>query len=276
MTAISSPGRARPVTPVAILAQRLDALAQQAQAGPADLVAELTELRDLAAGLDAYVERHTSPPSPELTRLAAATADHDWTRHGGREGLEQEMLSGHVEGQFLRMITSAVGARRVLDIGMFTGYSALAMAEALPPGGVVVACEVDPGVAQIARETFDTSPAGNRVEIRLGPADRTLVELSRERARFDLVFLDADKAGYSEYLRMVIDGGLLTDRGLVLVDNTLMQGLPWTRPASTANATAIAGFNETVSADPRLEHVLVPLRDGITLIRRVPSSTKEK
>ncbi|KYH43523.1 SAM-dependent methyltransferase [Branchiibius sp. NY16-3462-2] len=261
------------MTPVGLLAQQLDDLVVVAQHESPDLVDRLTRARDLAEGLDGYVERSTTAATPELRDLAARTAAHDWNQHrddGGHPGLEQEMLSGHVEGQFLRMLTAATRARRVLEIGMFTGYSALAMAQALPSGGLLVACEIDPGASEFARTAFDRAGLADRLDIRIGPAEHTLAHLADDGATFDLVFIDADKAGYHGYLDAVLDLGLLADGGLVVVDNTLMQGLPWTAPGSTPNAAAIEKFNEFVAADERVEQVLLPVRDGITLIRRSP------
>ncbi|MFC6712673.1 O-methyltransferase [Branchiibius cervicis] len=267
MSTVSAPGQARPVTPVGLLADRLEALAVRAECEAPGLAGELTELTRLAGGLESYVDRHTSPAGRNLVDLAAATARHDWTAHAGT-GLEQEMLSGHVEGQFLQILTAATGARRVLDVGMFTGYSALAMAQALPDGGRVVACEVDARVAAMASASFRAATHGDRIEIRLGPAGDTLRELAGAGQRFDLVFIDADKAGYADYLSVVLDA-LLAPGGLIVVDNTLMQGLPWTAPGSTPNAHAIGAFNDAVTADDRVRQVLLPLRDGITLIQRI-------
>ena len=177
------------------------------------------------------------------------------------------MLSGHVEGRFLHFLVKITRARRVLEIGMFTGYSALAMAEALPDDGELVACEVDPVAAAFGRECLAGSPAGHRIRIEVGPAADTLATLVGQR--FDLVFVDADKAGYASYLDTVLDGELLAPGGVVCVDNTLMQGQPWTGER-TPNGEAISAFNRSVADDPRVEQVLVPLRDGLTLIRRAP------
>ena len=256
----------RPVTPLGILVGRLGELLARADPG---LQAGLREAYDLAAGLDPYLERNTTPESPALAALAAATAAHDWGRHDGAVPLEQEMLSGHVEGQLLKMLVHATRARQVLDVGMFTGYSALAMAEALPAGGRVVACELDAGVAAFARRHFDASECGHRIDVRVGPAAGTLAELAAAGAVFDLVFVDADKAGYTGYLDAILEGGLLAPHGLICVDNTLMQGHPWASADPPPNGVAVAAFNAAVAADPRVEQVLVPLRDGLTLIRRV-------
>jgi caffeoyl-CoA O-methyltransferase len=268
----------RPVTPLGILAAELDALAGELDAVALDdrVRARLHRARDLATGLDPYLERCTTPESHALAALAERTRAQDWAAHGPG-ALEQEMLSGHVEGQALKMLVHACRARRVLEIGMFTGYSALAMAEALPADGVVVACELDAGVAAIARECFALSPAGGRIEVRVGPADTTLKELAAADEAFDLVFLDADKPGYLGYVNAVLDGGLLAPHGLLCVDNTLMQGRPWldgdTGDRAAANGVAVATFNAALAADPRVEQVLLPLRDGLTLARRTGRPT---
>ena len=276
MTALSvtAPGAARPVTPMGILVDRLrdlDALLDTVDGrGDVETVLRpaLREAVALAAGLEPYLARCTSPESPALRALAAATAGHDWNRHndgGAVAPLEQEMLSGHVEGQLLKMLVHATRARRILDVGTFTGYSALAMAEALPAGGTVVACERDPAVAAFAVEALAASGCADRIAVEVGPAADTIARLAGG-APFDLVFLDADKAGYLGYLHQVLELGLLAPGGLVCADNTLLQGQPWT--SAEPNGAAIAAFNDAVAADPRLEQVLIPLRDGLTLIRR--------
>lgn len=277
---VSKPGQPRPVTPLGIVVEQLAVLLRQSEL-EADLRPEdfdewlpkaLRRTHELAAGLDSYVEQHTTPESAALRELAEQTAAHDWTQHAGIAGLaapEQEMLSGHVEGQLLKMLVHLSRARRVLEIGMFTGYSCLAIAEALPECGRIIACEIDAQIAEAARQRFRKSPAGQRIDIRVGPARETLASLAADHEEFDLIFIDADKAGYLEYLNVILDAGLITANGVVCVDNTLMQGQPWAEVERTANGVAIAEFNEAVTQDPRLEQVLLPLRDGLTLIRRI-------
>lgn len=260
----AAPAPLRPVTPMSVLAAELsDLVASLPDAiGGVGWTERLVRARDLAVGLDPYVESCTSPASPALRELERRTVDADWSAPGP---LEAEMLSGQVEGQLLRTLVRSTGARLVLEVGMFTGYSALAMAEALPPDGTVVACELDAEVAAVAREALDHSPAGARVDIRVGPAQETLVEL--RGTHFDLVFIDADKAGYLGYLHQLLDLDLLGDDALVCVDNTLMQGEPW-RGAESPNGRAIEEFNRAVAEDPRFEQVLLPVRDGVTLLMR--------
>ncbi|BBY28659.1 O-methyltransferase [Mycolicibacterium sediminis] len=266
------PALPRAVTPTTILAAELtDACAElEAWGGaPHGVLDRMRRARDLAGGLDPYVERCTTGESPALARLAQRTRETDWAKASSGT-LEQEMLSGHVEGRVLDFLIRMSGARRVLEVGMFTGYSALAMAEALPDGGTVVACEVDRGVADFARTCFDDSPAGDRITIEVGPATDTLRRLAADGADpFDFVFVDADKAGYLGYLDQLLDGPLLSDGAVIAVDNTLMQGQPYTGVGVTTNGAAIASFNDAVAADARVEQVMLPLRDGLTLIRRV-------
>ena len=264
---------ARPVTPIGRAAHSLGALVEELSGNkiPAEAWERLHAVHRMIAGLDPYLEAMTTPASPDLQRLANQTASENWEQRSAAAAvhLEQEMVSGHIEGQFLRMMVKATCARSVLEIGMFTGYSALAMAEALPDQGQLIACELDPGVADLARSMFQSSSAGSKIEVRVGPASETLEELEALGASFDLVFIDADKTGYAGYLEQLLSGGLLSEGALILVDNTLLQGEPWANRNPSPPGAAIAAFNEMVVADARLEQVLLPLRDGVTLIRRV-------
>lgn len=265
------PAASRPVTPVGILAAQLDGLL--ADVGPGGGAPDeawwdrLRRARDLAAGLEPYLADCTTPASPSLAALEERTRHTDWS--GGV--LEAEMLSGHVEGQLLRTLVRATRAGRVLEIGMFTGYSALAMAQALPDDGALVACELDAEVAAFARKMFSGSSGGERIDVRVGPALQTLDRLAEEGQVYDLVFLDADKAGYADYLDRVLTLGLLAPHGLLCVDNTLLQGEPWTE-APSANGRAVRDFNLAVARDPRVEQVLVPLRDGVSLLMHAPTT----
>jgi caffeoyl-CoA O-methyltransferase len=265
----------RPVTPLGILAAKLEHLSQQLEALDIDaaLKSELRQACELASGLDPYLSDCTTPESAALASLAQRTQAEDWSRSSNETQLEQEMLSGHVEGQMLKFLVHLTQARRVLEIGMFTGYSALAMAEALPDDGEVVACEVDADVAKFAQQCFDESSSGSKILVKVAPALLTLKQLAAAHDKFDLVFIDADKAGYIDYVNLLLGTDLLAPNGLICVDNTLMQGQPYlSSGASTANGVAIARFNQAIVDDPRVEQVLIPLRDGLTLIRRVSES----
>jgi caffeoyl-CoA O-methyltransferase len=272
---METPKTARPVTPLGILVQQLEKTVQMAEEAkvPASVMDSLQQVLNLAAGIDPYLEECTTPESAALAALAQKTAVEDWSkRFSDRETirqLEQEMLSGHIEGQTLKLFVYMTGAKRILEIGMFTGYSALAMAEALPEDGEVVACEVDRYVADFARSCFEESPHGSKIKIEVAPALETLQKLADARESFDLVFIDADKQEYIDYFKLLLDRELLTPGGFILVDNTLLQGQPYLPPQQrTANGEAIARFNRFVAEDSLVEQVLLPLRDGLTIIRR--------
>ncbi len=265
----------RPVTPLGILVQQLETILKQAENEQvsAQLKESLTKAYHLAAGIDPYLEECSTPESEALANLAQKTQAEDWSKRFSNgetvRALEQEMLSGHIEGQLLKMLTSLTGAKRVLEIGMFTGYSALAIAEALPDDGCVIACEVDEYVAQFAQNCFAQSPHGQKIQVRVAPALETMKQLANAGESFDLVFIDADKKEYISYLQLLLDTGLLSAKGFICVDNTLLQGQPYLpENRRSLNGQAIAEFNRFVAEDSRVEQVLIPLRDGVTIIRR--------
>jgi caffeoyl-CoA O-methyltransferase len=202
----------------------------------------------VAPELEEYVERLTSPHDPLLAELSEET-----TRTIGQEG----MLTGPVAGRFLELLVWAAKPHRVLEIGTFTGHSALAMAGALPDGGRVDACELDPERAAFAQGYFDRSPHGPRIRLHVGPALDTIRTLHGD---FDFVFIDADKDGYVDYYEAVLPR--LAERGLIVADNTLWSG------RVLEGEGPIVRFNEHVAADPRSVQVVLPVRDGMTLIRR--------
>jgi caffeoyl-CoA O-methyltransferase len=195
-----------------------------------------------------YVERLTSPHEPLLAELTEET----------RKQLgSEEMLSGPVAGRLLELLVWFGQPQRVLEIGTFSGHSALAMAAALPDGGRIDTCEVDPERAAFAQRYFDRSPHGSRITLHVGPALETLRALD---GTFDFVFIDADKEGYVDYYEAVLPR--LSERGLIVADNTLWSGQVLERDGP------IVRFNEHVAADPRTVQVLLSVRDGMTLIRQ--------
>ncbi|MEO7118549.1 MAG: class I SAM-dependent methyltransferase [Candidatus Limnocylindrales bacterium] len=205
--------------------------------------------------VEGYATEHTSAEPTRLTDLAQAT-------RGFSDA--PQMMVGRLEGRFLKMLVAATGARHVLEIGTFTGYSALSMAEALPPDGTIVTCELSERHAGMARQAFDASPFGAQIEIQLGPAIDTLLRLE---GPFDFIFIDADKPGYISYYEAVLP--LLAANGLIAADNVLWSGRVLDGTAADESTQAIMAFNEHVVNDPRVECVMVPIRDGVTLIRRV-------
>ena len=173
-----------------------------------------------------------------------------------------QMLSGPIEGTLLQTLVWATGAKRVLEIGTFTGFSSQMMAAALPDDGILVTCDIDPEAAEVAKEFYAKSPHGHKIDLRLGPALDTLETLTDWV--FDVVFIDADKTGYAAYYEKAVE--LLAPRGVIAVDNVLWSGR--VLDPQTDEDRSIAAFNERVKNDPRVRHVLLPIRDGVMLIRR--------
>lgn len=277
MSEVVSQQTPRPVTPLGILVEQLEdtiRLVEKEPNIPIEVLDSLQQAFRLAAGLDPYLDECTTAQSAALKAIAQKTSEEAWSQRFSDGAtvrpLEQEMLSGHLEGQVLKMFVYMTRAQKVLDIGMFTGYSALAMAEALPDDGRLVACEVDAYVADFARALFQKSPHGSKIYVQLGGALETLDKLAAAQESFDLVFVDADKQEYVQYFHKLLDTGLLSPTGFICVDNTLLQGQPYLPEAErSANGKAIALFNQVVKDDPRVEQVLLPVRDGLTIIRRV-------
>jgi caffeoyl-CoA O-methyltransferase len=197
--------------------------------------------------LEEYAERFTSVRSHVFDRLRDETS-----------ALPNAGMSvGPLEGAFLSFMVFMKQPRRVLEIGTFTGWSSIAMASALPPGGTLVTCDVNEETTAIARRFAEEAGVAERIDYRLGPATETLASLD---GPFDLVFIDADKGGYVDYYEAVLPK--LAPDGVILADNTLF-GL-----ADGAIAEHIERFNEHVRADDRVEAVLLTIREGVTLIRR--------
>lgn len=266
---------ARPVTPLGILVQQLEHIlnAAKTESISTEFKTSLIQAYQLAAGIDPYLESCTTAESEALANLVRKTQEEDWSKRFDDgdtvRALEQEMLSGHIEGQLLKLLVSLSKSKQVLEIGMFTGYSALAIAEALPDDGCVVALEVDDYVAQFAQDCFNVSPHGQKIKVKVGSALETMQQLALEGQSFDLVFIDADKQEYIEYVNLLLETNLLASDGFICVDNTLLQGQPYLPVAQrTVNGKAIADFNSFVAEDPRVEQVLIPLRDGLTIIKR--------
>jgi caffeoyl-CoA O-methyltransferase len=276
VTSVVEKNIARPVTPHGILVEQLRKILQLAESENTSLeiLIGLQEAYQLAAGLEPYISEYTTAESKSLTVLAQKTSAEDWRKRFGDgetvRQLEQEMLSGHVEGQTLKMFVHMTKAKNILEVGMFTGYSALAMAEALPDDGKLIACEVDSYVANFAQECFSHSAHGSKITVEVAPALETLRKLAASSKCFDLIFIDADKKEYIKYLSTILEDNLLADGGIICVDNTLMQGQIYLSPEKrTANGEAIVEFNRFVAQDSRVEQVILPLRDGVTLIRKV-------
>ncbi|XP_048737361.1 uncharacterized protein LOC125652315 isoform X3 [Ostrea edulis] len=181
--------------------------------------AEIDKIIDLFQIRARYCDQMTSAASNDLQLVMDSTYSHPWQMAYDEGKLSYRpttiMLSGNLEVQFLKSLVSMGDIKRVLELGLFTGCSALALAEALPDDGRVVSCEIDPYIAELARSLLDKSPVGNKVDIMLGPAKDALEKLSDQKMEFDLIFLDADKSNYSTYYKVLLpirDGVMLVRR----------------------------------------------------------------
>ena len=203
--------------------------------------------------VEAYAEAHTTPDGELFERLAEETR---------AKTTAPQMMVGRIEGRFLAALVALTKARRVLEIGTFTGYSSISMASALPADGELITCDVDPEATEIARRYMDESGHGDKIDIRLGPALETLKTLE---GPFDVVFIDGDKPNYRGYYEAALP--LLADDGLLIADNVLWSGRV-VEPGGDESTTAIKEFNEHVAADDRVVSVMLTVRDGMTLVRK--------
>jgi caffeoyl-CoA O-methyltransferase len=205
--------------------------------------------------VEAYAAAHTTPAAAHLRALAAET----------RASLgAAQMLTGEVEGRLLELLVFLARPRLVLEIGTFSGYSALSMAQALPDGGRIVTCELDDERADFAQRHIDAAGLADRIEIRRGPALGTVDALD---GPFDLVFIDADKTGYLGYYEAALPK--LSPQGLIVVDNVLWSGRVADPPGDDDedSTRALRAFNDHVAADERVVSVMLTVRDGVTLVR---------
>ncbi|MEK6320624.1 MAG: class I SAM-dependent methyltransferase [Acidobacteriota bacterium] len=204
--------------------------------------------------VEQFAHDHTKPESDLYVRLREETY---------RDMNCPQMQVGRIEGRFLKMLVRLSGARRILEIGMFTGYSALMMAEGLPDDGHVITCDVDPKAEAIARRYFSESPAGHKIEIRMGPALETIKTLT---GPIDMVFIDADKGNYLNYYEACFP--LVKPGGLIVADNVLWSGKVLHPEAPDDHA--IVAFDKVVQSDPRVENVCLTVRDGMMLAWKRP------
>ena len=210
---------------------------------------------DMAKVIEEYVEAHTDDVSPLLQELMTETE-----KFTGRAFWS----IGKVEGKILQLLIKISNTRRAVEVGTFTGYSALVIAEALPDDGVLTTCENSQAYADIARRYFKKSPHGKKIRLRLGPALKTLRAMPAGCT--DFVFIDADKPSYGDYFDEALR--ILASGGLIFVDNVFWRHKIFKPKVTNENAKAIAAFNEKVRREKRVEKVMLSVRDGIYLIRK--------
>ena len=204
--------------------------------------------------IEAYAAAHTTQPEPLLAELAEET----------RASLRSpQMLTGTIEGRFLELLVHGLAAKRVLELGTYSGYGTLSMAAGLPEGGRIDSCEISEEHAAVARRYLERAGYADRVTVHVGPALDTIRSLD---GNFDFVFIDADKENYVAYYEEVLPR--LTAHGLIAADNTLWSGRVLDEADDSEATRAIREFNERVAGDDRVTSVMLSVRDGITLIRR--------
>src|ERR1700756_2567554 len=208
--------------------------------------------RFINTAIEQFAQDYTEPETDLYARLREETY---------RTMQRPEMQVGLIEGRFLQMLVRLVGARNILELGMFTGYSTLMMAEALPDDGRLITCEIDPKAEAIARRYFAESPNGYKIDVRMGPALETIKALS---GPLDFVFIDGDKPNYSNYYEACLP--LLKPGGLIVADNVLWSGK--VIDPQDESDYAIVAFNRLVQSDDRVENVCLTIRDGMMLARK--------
>jgi len=205
----------------------------------------------------AYTASHSTAPDEVQEALIAATAE--------RVGELSIMQISPLQGTFMSVLAAAVRPALAIEIGTFTGYSSLAVARALPPGGRLLCCDISEEWTDIAREHWEQAGVADRVELRIGPAIDTLRSLPTDTP-VDLAFVYADKTGYLDYYEELLPR--LSPHGVLLVDNTLWSGAVLDPEATDDSTVALRAFNDHVAADPRSEVALLPIGDGVSFIRR--------
>jgi caffeoyl-CoA O-methyltransferase len=210
----------------------------------------------LAPEIHRYLVEHGTPPDPVLEEL---------TRETAKLGGIALMQVAPEQGAFMTLLARAIGARRAIEIGTFTGSSALALARGLPEDGLLVCCDTNQEWTAIGRRHWEKAGVAHKIDLRLAPALETLRALPSSPP-FDLAFIDADKTNYERYYEELLR--LLRPGGLILVDNVLWMGAVVDPAATDPNTEAIRAFNDRVARDPRVDCVMLPISDGLTLLRK--------
>ena len=206
--------------------------------------------------LEEYIESHST---------AEAALLHELERETYLRVLNPRMISGHIQGKLLEMLVRMIQPKAILEIGTFTGYSALSMAAGLPEDGVIDTCEVDDELEELIQSFFDRSAYSERVKLHIGSALEIAPRLAKS---YDMVFIDGDKREYSAYYNMLFDNNLVHSGSWILADNILWYGKVVEPVAKGDKQTqVIIDFNNLIISDPRVENVILPIRDGINLIR---------
>jgi len=254
--------RGRTAARWSILSERIEGLAK--------------EMYMLVGSLDPYVKDHSTAEGPAMKAIREKMDTTDWAGLAESKttmfSYGAEMSTDPVEAQFVKMMTYMKRPKHVLEVGMFTGYGSMAIAEGLPSDGKITSLDIDPFLKTWVEDVSKDFPEGPKHEIVVGPALDSLQTLDAS-SKFDLVFIDANKAEYKGYLETLLSRNLLADDAMILADNTLYVGYPFlsdtydTQPARRGFGDAVREFNAWVRDHPKLEQVILPIRDGVSMIR---------
>ena len=205
--------------------------------------------------IQGYVENHSEPESDLLRQVNRETHLHV---------LNPRMISGHLQGRVLSMISYMIKPKNILEIGTYTGYASLCMAEGMPPEGKLITIDTNEELSVRTRQYFASSPYKNQIEMKVGNAKEIILQLTE---RWDLVFIDADKVSYCHYFDLVINQ--VNTGGFIIVDNVLWSGKVIDKTIKDTDTEAIRNFNQKVHTDTRIQNVLIPIRDGLMILRKL-------
>ena len=205
---------------------------------------------------ETYILNHIDEEDKHLAELY---------RRANIQLVRPRMLAGHLQGRFLKMLVRMFRPQRILEIGTYTGYATLCLAEGLPEGGEIHTVEIDDEMEDFIREQFDRSPLNNKINLHIGDIMEIMHDLE---GLFDMVYIDGDKREYCDYYNLIFDK--VRSGGVILADNTLWSGKVWENPDPNDKQTlGIIRFNEMIKQDKRIEKIILPLRDGLTMIYKL-------
>ena len=259
-------------SPTLILAQRLKKIKQRLTNCKSIEEGDITEINSIIYMLerqDQYLDECTSFESSDLSKLNELTMQTDWNQifleKKSSVKLMTQMMSSKLSGQLLKMLVTISGAKKILELGLFSGYSALAMAEGLPEDGRLISCEIDPYAAAFARSYLDSTSHGKKVQIRLGPALKLLDNFMLEGESFDFVFIDAKKTEYKKYITKIIANKLITKQSILCIDNVFMKGACFSKFEKQTKGSGEVNQMNQLLASEKFFTVMLPVRDGMTI-----------
>tara|TARA_B100000035_G_scaffold205359_1_gene175597 strand:- start:3641 stop:4462 length:822 start_codon:yes stop_codon:yes gene_type:complete len=259
-------------SPNLILAQRLKKIKKKLTNCKSIEESDITEIDSIIYMIESqeqYLDECTSYESSDLSKLNKLTMQTDWNRifleKKSNVRLMTQMMSSKLSGQLLKMLVTISGAKKILELGLFSGYSALAMAEGLPDHGKLISCEIDPYAAAFARSYLDSTPYGKKVQIRLGPALNLLDNFMQEGESFDFIFIDAKKTEYKQYITKIIANKLITKQSILCIDNVFMKGACFSKfEKQTNGSNEVKQMNQLLTSE-KFFTVMLPVRDGMTI-----------